>query len=62
MADDNVSPMSFSPSSYVRDDLPEGGLAELELEDVRKRLKDERKDGFRVYAEGKLGKDGEGFA
>lgn len=46
------------PSSFDRDDIPEGGLAELDLEETRKALKEERKKKMWNYAESKLSEVG----
>ena len=62
MANENQNMDSGIPqSSYMQDDLPADGLAEDELELARKRLIDERRDGFRKYAEDRLTKDSDGF-
>lgn len=49
---------SGAPTSFDLDDLPEGGLAELDLEETRKALKEERKKKMWNYAESKLSEVG----
>jgi len=61
MDNNNMDGEGTGQSSYAADDLPDGGMAELEVEEIRKRLKEENKNGQRKYAEAKLGKDGAGF-
>lgn len=50
-----------APTSYDPGDLPEDGLAALEVELMQKRVK-ERKAGMKKYAEAKLIPEGEGFS
>lgn len=54
MADGEVSPDSYAPDSYASDDLPEDGLAADELEELRSKLKTERQEKLRSYAQSKL--------
>lgn len=58
MSNDNMDEGNQPQSSYDATDLPEGGLAELELEEIRKQLKEDRKESLRKYAEGKLSEEG----
>lgn len=57
----NDSGDGHAPTSYDPGDLPEGGLAELEIEQMQKRLRDERKAGMKKYTESQLIPESEGF-
>jgi hypothetical protein len=59
--EDNSTNSGTSQNSLVREDLPTDGFADDELELARKRLIEERKNGFRKYAEDRLHPESEGF-